>query len=264
MTIRKISNTLIVCTFCIQLMYTKVVMLKGVNGMSNKPNGQPLKISAKDFAYYQIKQWIIDGKLYPDQSVVEEELSTKLEISRTPLREALQRLELENMVVRKSNGRLKIAPISAKEVTEIFNVRSKLEEIITVEATENATDDDIKKLSTIVNMLKEAYRDGNIGDILYHGAKFHSYIYELSGNKTVNNILSQLNDHIHRYRRLVPSQNTDPENEVEEEHQVILDYIANRDSEGAARAMQEHIEKSLASAITAIETYEKNRERSIW
>lgn len=233
--------------------------------MKNQSDSPPLKISAKDLAYYQIKQWIIDGKLYPDQSVVEEELSSKLEISRTPLREALQRLELENMVVRKSNGRLKIAPISAKEVTEIFNVRSKLEEIITVEATENATDEDIKKLSAIVGMLKEAYQDGEVDDILYYGAKFHTYIYELSGNKTVNNILSQLNDHIHRYRRLVPTQNIDQESGAEEEHEVILDYIANKDSKGAARAMQAHIENSLASAITAIETYEKeNKDRLIW
>ena len=231
--------------------------------MKNQIDRPSLKISAKDFAYNQIKQRIIEGKLHPDQSVIEEDLSSKLEISRTPLREALQRLELENMVIRQSNGRLKIAPISVKEVKEIFNVRSKLEGIVTVEATENATDDDIKNLSNITHNIKKAYQEGSIQDILYYGAKFHSYIYELSGNKTVNNILSQLNDHIHRYRRLVPKQNIDQIIE-EDEHQVILNYIADRDTKGAARAMQKHIENSLASAITAIEAYENNKARSIW
>ena len=231
--------------------------------MNKKVGGTSLKISARDFAYNQIKQRIIEGTLHPDQSVIEEELSSKLEISRTPLREALQRLELENMIVRQSNGRLKIAPISVREVKEIFNVRSKLEGIVTREATENAADEDIKKLSAIAASSKKAYQEGNIEDVLHYGAKFHSYIYELSGNKTVNNILSQLNDHIHRYRRLVPNQNTDQMIE-EDEHQVILKYIADGDAESAANAMQKHIENSLATAVTVIEEYEKNKVSSIW
>lgn len=232
--------------------------------MKNQIDNSSLqRISVKDFAYYQIKQRIIEGKLQPNQSLIEEELSSKLEISRTPLREALQRLEFENMVVRQSNGRLKVAPISVQEVKEIFNVRSKLEGIAVVEATEKATEDDIRSLSNIVHMIKKTYSDGNIDDILYYGAKFHSYIYDLSANKTVNNILSQLNDHIHRYRRLVPHQRID-QVEVKEEHQIILEYIANKDAKGANEAMQKHIEKSLSSSIAAIRTYEKNIKNSTW
>lgn len=232
--------------------------------MKNPSTSPSSKKSARDFAYDQVKQGIIEGKLFPEQSIVEEELASKLKISRTPLREALQRLEIENWVVRKSNGRLKVAPISVKEVKEVFNVRAKLEEIVTLEATENATDKDIKQLSKIADMLKEAYREGKIEDILDYGAQFHSYIYKLSRNKTVNDILSQLNGHIHRYRRLVSSQNIDQSSKEKEEHQVILDYIANKDSKNAARAMKAHIENSLILAIQAIEIYEKDKARSIW
>lgn len=231
--------------------------------MKNQVDKPAPKVTAKDFAYSQMKQWIIEGKLRPGQSIIEADISSKLEISRTPLREALQRLELENMVVRQSNGRLKIAPISVQEVNEIFNVRSKLEGIVTGEATEHASETDIKNLSAIVSSSKKAYQERNIEDILYYGAKFHASIYELSGNKTVMNILSQLNDQIHRYRRLVPNQNTDQIIE-EDEHQIILSYIADGDAEGAARAMQTHIENSLSAAVIAVEAYEKEKVSALW
>lgn len=249
---------------CIQILYTifmKVFVVKEVNCMKNRTESTSSKMSAKEFAYQQLKKRIIEGKLYPDQPIVEEDLSSKLEISRTPLREALQSLEIEKLVVRKPNGRLKVAPISVKEVKEIFNVRSKLEEIVTLEATENAAEKDIQNLLKIVDMIKRAYRNGNLEDILVYGAEFHSYIYNLSGNNTVNYILFQLNDHIHRYRRLVPNQHKDLYTEEKEEHEVILEYIAKKDGAGAAQAMKSHIENSLTTAIIAIETYQKN---TVW
>src|SRR5690625_1765840 len=198
------------------------------------------RFSARDFAYFEMKQKILEGVLAPDQPIVEEDLSSELGISRTPLRGALQQLEFENLVVRKSNGRLKVAPISIQEVKEIFNVRSKLEEIAVEQATENATKDDIRNLSNIVHMIKQTYSDGRIDDILHYGAQFHNYIYDLSGNGTVNNILTQLNDHIHRYRRLVPEQDINRVIEAGEEHEIILDRIAHKDKKGARQVIKEH------------------------
>lgn len=223
----------------------------------------PLKrVSARDFAYFEIKQKILKGELVPDQPIVEEDLSSELDISRTPLRGAIQQLEFESLVVRKSNGRLRVAPISIQEVEEIFNVRSKLEEIAVEQATNNATKDDIRNLSNIVHMIKQTYGDGRIEDILHYGAEFHNYIYDLSGNHTVNNILTQLNDHIHRYRRLVPEQNIDRFIEAGEEHEIILDRIAQKDKKGAKAVMKEHIQNSLESAIDAILLHEAKKGKS--
>ncbi|MEI3613585.1 GntR family transcriptional regulator [Pseudogracilibacillus sp. SO30301A] len=215
------------------------------------------RLSAKDYAYFEIKQKILEGELAPSQSIVEEELSSQLGISRTPLRGALQQLEFENLVERKSNGRLKVPSISIQEVEEIFTVRMKLEEIAVEQATDNATEDDIHNLSNIVYMIKKTYGDGRIEDILYYGAQFHNYLYDLSGNRTVSHILTQLNDQIHRYRRLVPVQNVDRNKESGEEHEIILDRIAQKDSQGAKAVMQEHIQNSLEAAIHAIKAFKK-------
>lgn len=214
------------------------------------------RVSAQDFAYLEIKRKILEGTYRPGQPIVEEDLCETLEISRTPLRGALQKLEFENLVIRKSNGRLQIAPISIQELQEIFEVRSKLEEIAVVQATKNATEEDLRLLSNIVFMIKHTYGNGNIDEILYYGSKFHQYIYDLSRNKTVNNILTQLNDHIHRYRRLVPEDNIDRVIEAGEEHEVILEYMKNKDAEGAKQAMTNHIEKSIQAAVKRIQSNE--------
>lgn len=208
--------------------------------------------STRDFAYNEIKKEIITGNWAPEQPIVEECVATKLEISRTPLREALQRLEIEELVVRQRNGRLKVAPISIQEVKELFTVRRKLEGIIALEATENATEKDINHLSTLTLMIKETFKKGNMEDILYYGGKFHTYLYQISGNKTVVNILSQLNDHILRYRHLVPLGSVDRLENSVIEHEQILDCISKRDKQGAKIALEKHIEKSLAEAIKAI------------
>ncbi|MFD1040578.1 GntR family transcriptional regulator [Virgibacillus byunsanensis] len=233
--------------------------------MTNQTNRAGLRgLTAKDYAYNEIKQGIIEGKLPPNLPVREEEISSKLKISRTPLRGAFERLEFEKMVVRQSNGRLKIAPISVQEVKEIFKVRSKLEEIAVFEATERASDEDIKNLYEIAESIRKTTQKGNIEEILHHGGEFHLYLYQLSGNRVVSNFLSQLNDHIHRYRRLVPKQSLNRIMEEGEEHLEIVDCIAKRDAKGAELAMKKHIENSLKSAVTAIGIYEKNKADSIW
>ncbi|ASK62316.1 hypothetical protein CFK37_09175 [Virgibacillus phasianinus] len=212
----------------------------------------PRRISAKDLAYFELKQKILEGILAPDEVLVEEELSQELGVSRTPLREALQILVFENLIERQSNGRLKVASMSIKEVEEIFNVRSKLEEIAVEQATENATEDDMNHLTNIVYMIKQTYGDGKIDDLLYYGNKFHNYIYDLSENRTVKNIISQLNDHIYRYKRIIFNEKNCGVMDDSEEHELILERIVQRDKAGAKSAMKKHIQNSLKDAVHAI------------
>lgn len=226
---------------------------KGGNYMRAHTHAALRKVSARDFAYSEIKEDVIKGVLEPDSPIVENHLAKKLEISRTPLREALHRLEVEELVVRQNNGRLKVAPISQKEVEEIFTIRSKLEGIVVMQATENATEEDLFHLSNITRMIKESLKENRQENILFYGNEFHSYIYELSNNKTAVGILSQLNDHIHRYRQLIPAKNQDRLKNSYEEHQGILDFIAAGNPEAAKVAIQEHIEHSLAIVKLSIE-----------
>ncbi|MED4955572.1 GntR family transcriptional regulator [Paenibacillus macerans] len=206
----------------------------------------------------EIKERIISGKLKPDSSLIEENFASDLQISRTPLREALQRLEIEDLVVRQPNGRLKVAPISQQEVQELFTVRSLLEGLVVRSAALEATSADLEVLSNILEQIKRAAEQGDEEDILEYGSQFHSQLYKLSRNKTAVKLLGSLNDHINRYRRLVSRFETGRDGKAYMEHKKILDSLKDRDPDKAEQAMKEHILNSLHSVVDKINQYEKS------
>lgn len=208
--------------------------------------------SAMEHAYNELKTQIIDGTLLPNQSIVEQSVSKELEVSRTPLREAIQRLELEALLTRKSNGRLKVAPLSIKEVEEVFQVRSKLETIAVEDAMNNMTDEDMEQLTHLSFMINQMHQQKIMKEVIRYGEKFHHYIYELSGNKTVIKLLSQLKDHIARYRQLTPMNESGESCESINEHQLILRYMIDGDVERASSTMEKHITRSMYSVMERI------------
>src|SRR5699024_3055636 len=132
--------------------------------------------------YEILKRKIIEGSLAPNESLIEERLSDYLNVSRTPVRDAIQQLEHESLIVRGINGRLKVAPISIKEAREIFGIRAKLEEIAIADAIDNVNEQHITNLENIVQMVKVNQQSRNVVDVLYYGSKFHEYIYIMSEN----------------------------------------------------------------------------------
>ncbi|WNS44706.1 GntR family transcriptional regulator [Paenibacillus sp. MMS20-IR301] len=206
---------------------------------------------SKDNTYYTLKQKIIDSELEPDQAVNEENLAALLGVSRTPLREAIQRLENEDFLVRQPNGRLRVAPLSIKEVEEIFQIRSMLEGHIARSAARNATAKDIQRLTQILERLKHSFQLGDSHDVVSYGFEFHDYLSEISGLKTFEKVLNQLRDRSLRYCRYV-SLHGDWNTQADEEHYAILQMIAERDEEGAESSMREHILSSLSTALERI------------
>lgn len=215
---------------------------------------------SRDYVYMEIKEKIISGAMEPDQPVIEEELAKELEISRTPLREALTRLEMEELVIRQRNGRLKVAPISIQEVQEIFEVRSMLEGIVIRTAVMNATEQDIVELKQIIDLSSQSHKEGRAKDVILHGGQFHAKLYQMSQNHTAVKILNQLNAHISRYRSLGPYRYGEQSIKTIDDHEIILNYMMSRDKDGAEMIMRAHIKKSLSTVIEAIQKYNKEKE----
>ncbi|WP_284642042.1 GntR family transcriptional regulator [Paenibacillus silviterrae] len=214
---------------------------------------------SKDNTYFALKQKIIDNELKPDEIVHEESLAAMLGVSRTPLREAIQRLENEEFLVRQPNGRLKVAPVTLKEVEEIFLIRSMLEGYIAKNATRNASDKDIQHLTAMIDKMKQSFQLGYNDEFVSYGFEFHDYLSEISRLKTFAKILNQLRDHALRYCRFVSLQG-DWNKQADEEHSLILQKITEKDEEGAEKAMQDHIMNSLATALERIKGIQTNEE----
>jgi DNA-binding GntR family transcriptional regulator len=216
-------------------------------------------LKTKDILYLELKKKIIEGHLEPDTPVVEDILAGDFEVSRTPLREALQRLELEGWLVRHRNGRLKISSISVNEVIEVFQVRSRLEGLVASEATKKATEKEIRQLENITNLIVNAAEEDQRIDVVRFGSEFHNYLYHLSNHQTAIKMLEQLNDHISRYRRLGPIRNSRRSLSAANEHQQIFEFLARKDYENCGRAMEMHIINSMNSAVKSIEEFFKTR-----
>ncbi|QUL54058.1 GntR family transcriptional regulator [Paenibacillus tritici] len=211
---------------------------------------------SKDNTYYALKQKIIDSELEPDQAVNEENLAALLGVSRTPLREAIQRLENEDFLVRQPNGRLRVAPLTITEVEEIFQIRSMLEGHMARSAARNATARDIQRLTLILEQLKHSFQMGDKQDVVSYGFEFHDYLSEISTLKTFEKVLNQLRDRSLRYCRYV-SLHGDWNTQADEEHLAILQRIVARDEDGAEQAMREHILSSLSTALERIRGIEQ-------
>lgn len=235
-------------------MYTIIQVYKGVIIIYEPTENHLSRISAKDIVYEQVKEKIITCELEPGSLIVKGKLGEELEISRTPLREALQRLEVEELVVRNSNGTFSVSPISVKEVKELFIMRSKLEGILICDAIDNLTDDDIEYLSYLTKMVKMTSRMENYTNTENFGGKFHNAIYTISQNSTVVKIIYQLNDRINRYRRLAHNYLEDIKTSSDE-HEFILEHMIKRDKESAVYEIEQHIIGAMKLAVTSVDKY---------
>lgn len=213
------------------------------------------RFAAKDFVYSEIKRKIVEGQLDPGQPINEMAVAEDLGVSRTPVREAVQRLETEELIIRLANGRLKVAPLSVKEVEEIFAVREVMEGLVAREAAMKATDEDLEVLRQITHQFQRASSDSRSEEVVLHGNEFHSKVGQISQNRTAIKILQQLEGHIYRYRRLGPTMNDKRSNQAVGEHEEMLQAITNRDAERAEALMRQHITSSLDSAVDSIKLH---------
>jgi DNA-binding GntR family transcriptional regulator len=191
----------------------------------------------------------------PSKTISEEMLTSELGISRTPLRQALYRLELEGLVIRQSNGRMHVAPMSTQEAEKIFLVREVLEGLVAREATHNITQDQIVRLEDILQLMERAARDNRIHDAIRYGSEFHNLLYEPSRNQTAVDFLNQIKNRLERYRRLggIKNPRYEPLLPVKE-HRDILQAIKAGDAETAEQCMRSHIRRSLSVTIETIHT----------
>lgn len=213
--------------------------------------------SIKDIVYMDLKEKIIDGVFEPGEFINEEGISSDLNLSRTPIREAMQRLEVEGLVIKLPNGRLQISPITIEEIDDLYDVREVLEGLITRQASQNIQTEQLEELRRINENMLNAAEDNRNDFVIKYGDDFHNLLYCLSNNKTTNRILSQLNDHIARYRTIAPKKDINRSKRAAMEHNEIFLSIEKRDSERAEELMKKHILNSKEAAIASIKNFLK-------
>lgn len=214
--------------------------------------------STSDAIYEMIKTKIVELEYEPNQHLVEETLSTELGVSRTPLRQALFRLEIEGLLVKKTTGRIYVSPISIQEAEEIFLIRELMEGLVARQATININvhirrETIISRLEDITLLMRNSAETNRQVDVVSYGSEFHQVLQTYSNNKTAVEMLSLLNIRLARYRRLGAYKDPQYTSLVPvHEHEEILNHLKNNDFLAAEESMRNHIRRSLKSTITAL------------
>ena len=207
----------------------------------------PLKLDnykpLRELVFEALREAIITGALKPGERLMEVQLADELGVSRTPVREAIRKLEHEGFVVMIPRKGAYVADISLKDVAEIFDVRTALEALAAQLAAERATDEDLERVERILVEYGECVESGDTARLIEVDTRFHEAIYQMAGNSRLKQMLSLLSEQIMRYRTMTLSHRPRMRKALEE-HRRIVEAIASRDAQRAARLAREHIESA--------------------
>jgi len=205
------------------------------------PSGvRPLTFKSKaDAVYQEIRQRILDGQLLPSSTLNQEQLAATLEVSTTPLREALRRLETEGLVRAAAHREITVAALSREEFTSLWEVRQEMDAMaVGLAAQRYRPDDRERMLSAAEAMSKGGDHHGNVE----LNREFHTAIYYACHNVVLIELLDVLWDRADRYRRLITA--TSGATGTALEHQTLLGLVLDRHAKAAARLMRSHLHQS--------------------
>ena len=195
----------------------------------------------RDVVFYTLRQAILKGEMEPGERLMEIRLAKKLGVSRTPIREAIRKLELEGLVIMIPRRGAEVAGITEKALRDVLEVRRSLEELAIELAVARMKEDDIKALEAARIEFREALTTNDMIRIAQADEKFHDVIYAGTYNDKLVQLLNNLRDQIYRYR-LEYIKDVGKRQLILIEHENILNAVKTRNLELGRRAMREHID----------------------
>ena len=204
-----------------------------------------------------LREAIRKGVLKPGERLMEIQLSEELGVSRTPVREAIRKLELEGYVVMMPRRGTYVASMSIRDVNEIFEIRTALESLSNGLAAERITDEELEQLQRLIVMIGGYVKDGNIDKIVETDIEFHDLLYKAARNNRLVGIISNLREQLTRFRTLSMSHPGRLEATLDE-HRVIVEAIAQGDVKAAQQAAERHMENSEKTLMKAMEALQNS------
>jgi DNA-binding GntR family transcriptional regulator len=200
----------------------------------------PEQVRLQDQVYLIIKQAILDLKLEPGQPISEGELVRQLKVSRTPVRDALLRLEREGLVVIRPFRGTYVAEISMEDAAEIFQLRELIETAAAAAAARRMHPTDLAWGKSLLRQMEEAREAGNDRQFLELAEEFHNMIVEQLRNRRITAVMDNLYDHQRRIRKkIMASPGIMPE--ALSDYTEILSAVEARDEGRASEAMRRHL-----------------------
>lgn len=203
------------------------------------------------WAYEEIRRRILDGDLAAAAPLSEYQLADLLQLSRTPVREALKRLEHEGLVRSVPNRGASVAESSVQDIMEIYQVREQLEGLAARIAAETMPDADVEKLEDELRRAAILAAKNHVKETFESDVHLHKRIIESTRNGRLVSILATLDDQVRRIRAISPRTPGRLEATLRE-HREIVGRIRDRDASGAEAAMRRHLRAACENAIRLV------------
>ncbi|HHX60506.1 MAG TPA: GntR family transcriptional regulator [Epulopiscium sp.] len=216
---------------------------------------QPLR----DIVFHTLRKAIITGELSAGERLMETQLGEKLGVSRTPIREAIRKLELEGLVVMVPRKGAQVAPFTQKDIKDVLEVRAALEALAVRLACKRMDERSFLRLQLVNTEYEYAAKENDIETMIEKDVEFHEVIFGATENDKLVQMFGNLGEQVHRFR-IAYLKNSGASRVVQEEHMEILQALRSRDADLAAHLATTHIERQSDTIIEFIQTQEKSTE----
>jgi len=214
-------------------------------------NYQPLR----DVVFEYLRSAILNGDLKPKERLMEVQLAEQLGVSRTPIREAIRKLELEGLVVMIPRRGAYVGDISVKDILDVLEVREVLEGLAASLAAERMQKDELQSLRQVTEEFRKVFEEQNTQGMVEKDNEFHDKIFQATRNQKLLHIAHGLHEQVQRFRIMYFSEYNTSKT-LAEEHQAILEAIEKRDRKKARELAQYHVQM-LRDAIKDLDDKEE-------
>ena len=194
----------------------------------------------RDVVFNTLRQAILRGEMEPGERLMEIQLAQKLGVSRTPIREAIRKLELEGLVIMIPRKGAEVAHITEKDMRDVLEVRATLEELVVALACKNVTDEKLAELKAANKLFETAIVSKDVVNIVDADVHFHDIIYTMTDNARLIQIINNLREQMYRYR-LEYVKDARTHSILISEHNDIIKQLKDRNVEQAKKVIYQHI-----------------------
>jgi DNA-binding GntR family transcriptional regulator len=211
--------------------------------------------SLGEHVFESLKHSIIRGKISSGEWLVESHVAETLGISRTPVREAIHKLEREGLIERQPRGGFTVLGLKRDDIEETFGIRSVLEGYAARLAAVKHEAQELEKLENKIDEFQNALDRKKMNLLPGINTEFHDLLYSLSKSPRLINMINGLRDQIYRYRQMILKERKFASTS-NVDHKKMLKYIRKRDAEGAERLVRGHI---LRGQEMVLKEYDRQR-----
>ena len=212
----------------------------------------PPRKSAGQHVFEYLKQAITKGDIAPGNRLVESRIADSTGVSRTPVREALHKLESQGFLRKLPEGGFTVLGLTSRDIDETFGIRSVLESYAARLAAENHTRRELSLLEEKIREYQHALEHGRINKLEEINTRFHDLLYTLSNSPRLIKMINDLKAQIYRFRHIILSQ-AEMARQSNQDHILMVAAIKNHDADGVEKLVREHILRGKAAVLEQLE-----------